>query len=56
MPAQFDAYEVDRTFRKARYRISLIRTGKPGIVLDGKPVEGSNIPYSPGEHEVKVTF
>ena len=56
MPAQFDAYEVDRTFRKARYRISLRRTGKPGIVLDGKPVEGSTIPYSPGEHEVKVTF
>ena len=56
MPAQFDAYEVDRTFRKARYRISLSRTGKPGIVLDGKPVEGSTIPYSPGEHEVKVTF
>ena len=26
------------------------------IVLDDKPVEGSTIPYSPGEHEVKVTF
>ena len=51
---------VNRKFRDADYEITIhpngAQTGVKAITLDGKPVEGTVIPYSSGKHTVEVTM
>ena len=52
-------YSVKRKFRDAEYRIRIrnpkgINCGVESVEVDGAPIEGNVIPYTPGSHEVIV--
>ena len=52
-------YSVKRKFRDAEYRIRIrnpkgINRGVESVEVDGAPIEGNVIPYTPGSHEVIV--
>ena len=56
IPEDWKGFKVSRSFRDARYEIDIERTGTYSMAVDGKPVEGRKIPYSKGNHTVKVTL
>ena len=51
---------MNRKFRDAEYEITIhpngAQKGVKSITLDGKPVDGTVIPYSAGKHTVEVTM
>ena len=51
---------MNRKFREAEYEITVhpngAQKGVKSITLDGKPIEGTVIPYSTGKHSVEVTM
>ena len=51
---------VTRKFREAEYEITIhpngSQKGVKSITLDGKPVDGTVIPYAAGKHTVEVTM
>ncbi len=55
LPASFGAFEVTRRWRDAVYTINVTHRPADGIAricLDGVPVDGNAVPYSPGFHTV----
>ncbi len=55
LPASFGAFEVTRRWRDAVYAIKVLPRPADGIAricLDGVPVDGNAVPYSPGFHTV----
>lgn len=56
VPDDWDEYKVCRTFRNARYNISIKRGTKPSLTLDGVAVEGNKLNYSDGEHNVEMVI
>jgi cellobiose phosphorylase len=60
LPTTAQDYTVCRRFRDAQYTITIhpngSQKGVKRIVLDGSPVEGSLVPYTPGGHTVEVTM
>ena len=60
LPETASDYTVNRKFREAEYTITIhpngSQKGVKQVVLDGSPVEGNIIPYSPGKHTVEVTM
>ena len=60
LPETATDYTVNRKFREADYEITIHPNGQQkgvkSIVLDGKPVDGTVIPYAPGKHVVEVTM
>ena len=57
--SEWKEYTVIRRFRGARYEITVqnpdgICKGVLEILLDGQPLEGNLIPFTPGEHKVTV--
>ena len=60
LPETAGDYTVSRRFREAEYEIAIhpngAQKGVKQIVLDGKPIEGTVIPYSKGRHTVEVTM
>ncbi len=58
LPQTATDYTVSRRFREAHYTITIhpngSQKGVKAIVLDGSPVEGTLIPYTPGRHLVEV--
>ena len=60
LPETASDYTVNRKFREAEYTINIhpngSQKGVKQVVLDGSPVEGNLIPYSPGKHTVEVTM
>ena len=60
LPETAKDYTVQRRFRNAEYTITIhpngSQKGVKHIVLDGSPIEGNTIPYSPGKHTVEVTM
>lgn len=60
LPETASDYTVNRKFREAEYSITIhpngSQKGVKQVVLDGSPVEGNIIPYSPGKHTVEVTM
>jgi len=60
LPETASDYTVNRKFREAEYAITIhpngSQKGVKQVVLDGSPVEGNIIPYSPGKHTVEVTM
>ena len=53
-------YTVQRKFREAEYEITIrpngAQKGVKAITLDGQPIDGTVIPYSPGKHVVEATM
>ena len=61
LPTTAKGYTVRRRFRGAEYTISVKnpdgkQKGVKQLLVDGKPVEGNVIPYSPGQHTVEVAM
>ena len=60
LPETAKDYTVNRKFREAEYEITIhpngSQKGVKSITLDGKPVDGTVIPYSAGKHTVEVTM
>lgn len=60
LPKSAKDYVVKRRFREAVYEITVHPNGKEkgvkGITLDGRPVAGNLVPYTPGEHSVDVVM
>ena len=60
LPTTANDYTVNRRFREAEYTITIHPNGNQKgvkqVILDGSPVEGNIIPYSPGKHTVEVTM
>ena len=61
LPASAQQYSVHRRFRDAEYDITVknpngVQYGVKTVTLDGKPVQGNIVPYSPGKHVVEVTL
>ena len=60
LPETATDYTVTRKFREAEYEITIhpngSQKGVKQVVLDGSPVNGNTIPYSPGKHTVVVTL
>ena len=60
LPETASDYTVTRRFREADYEITIhpngAQKGVKTITLDGQPVTGTVIPYSPGTHTVEVTM
>jgi len=60
LPQTAKDYTVKRRFRDAQYDITIHpnghQKGVKAIVLDGQPIEGNTVPYSPGHHTVEVTM
>ena len=61
LPSTAKGYTVRRKFREAQYDISIKNpdgkeTGIKEITLDGKPIQGTIVPYSAGKHTVEVTM
>ena len=60
LPETATDYTVNRKFREADYEITIhpngAQKGVKQIVLDGKPISGTVIPYSTGKHTVEVTM
>ncbi len=60
LPETAKDYTVSRRFREAQYEITIHPNGQQKgvkqIVVDGKPIDGTIIPYAPGKHTVEVTM
>ena len=60
LPDTAGDYTVSRKFREAEYEINIHPNGRQKgvrrIVVDGTPVDGNVVPYSPGRHVVEVTM
>lgn len=61
IPSDWKEYTVTRRFRGGTYRITVrnpagVEKGVASITLDGKPVSGTTVPCSPGEHIVEVVM
>ncbi|MDY3847673.1 MAG: glycosyl transferase [Prevotella sp.] len=61
LPSCQREYTVTRKFRDAEYVITVKnpegkQTAAVSLVVDGSPVEGDVIPYTPGKHEVVATL
>ncbi len=61
VPDTMTSYTVKRNFRDASYTIHVQnpdhkQKGTCVLTVDGQPVEGNQIPYAPGKHEVVVTL
>ena len=60
LPETATDYTVNRKFREAEYEITIhpngSQKGVKTITLDGSPVNGNTVPYSPGRHTVEVTL
>ena len=56
LPTKTDRVWISRTCRGAEYRISIANHGGaiPRLTVDGKPVEGTVIPYAPSGSVVEV--
>jgi cellobiose phosphorylase len=58
LPTTAGDYTVRRKFRDATYHIDIHPNGSQKgvrqIVLDGTPIDGNIVPYSPGQHQVNV--
>ena len=59
--SQWKEYTVNRRFRGASYEITVqnqsgVSCGIKEITLDGSPVEGNLVPFSPGDHKVVVVL
>lgn len=57
LPKEIDKLHIRREWRDAIYDIEIENKGlgTVNITVDGKDLEGNRIPYSPGNHTVKVT-
>ena len=61
LPSTAKEYTVTRRYRDAEYVITVKnpdgkQSAKVSLVIDGQPVAGDVIPYSPGKHEVVATL
>ena len=60
LPETAKDYTVQRKFRDAEYEITIhpngAQKGVKQVILDGKPIDGTVIPYSPGKHVVEATM
>lgn len=57
IPSDWDGFRHVRPFRNAVYNITVRRTGKNTLTVDGKSVDGNVVPQCEnGEHEVFYTF
>ena len=61
LPSTAQEYSVKRKFRDAEYRIRVsnpqgVSRGVASIEVDGTPIEGNVIGYTPGSHEVTVVM
>ena len=58
LPTSATDYTVSRRFRDAFYDITIHPNGSQkgvrAILLDGQPLQGQLVPYSPGRHKVEV--
>jgi cellobiose phosphorylase len=59
IPASMAGFSVTRRFRDAVYEIKIsnaagAQSGVRSVKLDGEPLNGNQIPYSPGTHAVEV--
>ena len=55
IPSSWQGCKVQRVFRGVTYHIEVRRGEKPGVWVDGKPIEGSIVPLPPqGTREVQV--
>ena len=59
LPQTAKEYTVRRRFRGAEYEIHISNPdgkskGVKNVTLDGVPVEGALVPFSPGKHRVEV--
>jgi cellobiose phosphorylase len=59
--SQWKEYTVNRRFRGASYEITVknqsgVCCGVKEITLDGSPLEGNIVPFSPGDHKVAVVL
>ena len=59
IPASMAGFSVTRRFRDAVYEIKIsnaagAQSGVRSVKLDGEPLNGNQIPYSPGTHTVEV--
>jgi cellobiose phosphorylase len=57
LPADMDRVEIIRMCRGAEYRISITNrgAGNPQLTVNGRPIEGSVVPYAPTGSVVNVT-
>ena len=60
LPQTAGDYTVRRRFRDACYDITIhpngSQKGVKAVTLDGEPLQGALVPYSPGNHRVEVTM
>ena len=60
LPQTAGDYTVRRRFREACYDITIhpngSQKGVKTVTLDGEPLQGALVPYSPGNHRVEVTM
>lgn len=55
LPAEFNDLTVGRTWRGVTYRISMKRTGRRSVSLDGHELSGGMVPPQTSENPVDVT-
>jgi len=55
LPAEFNELTVGRTWRGVTYRISMKRTGRRSVSLDGHELSGGMVPPQTSENPVDVT-
>ena len=61
LPSTAKEYTVSRRYRDAEYTIRVKnpegkQSGVSSLIVDGKAIEGTVIPYSAGKHEVEVVM
>ena len=61
IPSGWREYTVVRRFRGAEYHVTVknpfgVCRGVASLLLDGQPLAGTIVPYSPGVHTVEVTL
>lgn len=58
LPAELTELNIVRRWRDAEYHIHITNnaTGKISLTVDGEPLSGTAVPYSPGEHSVEVSM
>ena len=56
LPREMDRVEITRTCRGAEYQISIANRGDgvPRLAVDGRPIEGTVVPYAPAGSVVEV--
>lgn len=54
LPSELEGYKATRVYRGATYEITVKRSGRPGMKVDGAAVSGPVVPYVEGKKKYRV--